>query len=97
MRFIVDIFRILILAGVALVLIAISFVVISVLMVGMPPALGGATALAGIGFLIILVLSLGMLATIISAHDRLAALSDHVARVAEAMETKNGNPNQDQS
>lgn len=85
MRFLVELYRILVLGCLALVLIASAFLAFSL-------GFGGYTfasplALpAVIGIAVVLIAMLGFLATFIAIHDRLAALTTQAERIADTLE-----------
>lgn len=90
MRFLVDLYRVLILAGLAIALIAGSYLVL--MSFGRPGGaeLGGYVLTMVIATAIIVIFGIGMTATFISIHDRLAEIADNSARIANALER--GNP-----
>jgi amino acid transporter len=84
-RFLVELYRIMVLGCLALVLIAAAFIAFSL-------GFGGYTfasplALpAVIGIAVVLIAVLGFLATFIAIHDRLAALTAQAERIADTLE-----------
>lgn len=88
MRFIVELYRLLILAILALALITASFVVFRVIQ--NPELTTGTSAyvMAAVFVAIVfMILSIGITATIISMHDRLASVAKSAASAADEMES----------
>jgi hypothetical protein len=87
MRFIVDLFRGLILLFLALVIIGASWLAFMIAFGSMANDPLKLAYIAGIlGGAVAIILGLGVTATFISIHDRIAEISAHSRRVAEALE-----------
>jgi len=91
MRFIVDAYRIIILAVLALGLIIGSYLVFSAFLAG-DGIIGGATLLWFLWIAIVVILILGFLAVIISTHDRIAEISEQSRRIADALDQLQAKP-----
>lgn len=86
MRFLVDLYRVIVLGALALALIGGSYLVFTVAFEGDAPAELGIVAIAGlVAAAIWVVLAIGLIATFISIHDRLVELSDNSARIADSL------------
>lgn len=93
MRFIVDAYRLIILAILAAALIGGSYLLFSVLLASDPQSqLGGWAIVWFLATAIVIVLTIGVTATFISIHDRLVDIADHSRRIAEALERGNDDP-----
>lgn len=89
MRFIVDFYRYVILAGIALMIIAVVFLGLEIAAQDSPLAEYSWTFVA-VGALVIAiyVMTLGMTATFISVHDRHAEIVDELRALREHMESR---------
>jgi uncharacterized membrane protein YeiB len=85
-RFLVDLYRLLLFAGLALALIAASYAVSLSFGQSGSLALGGYVLGAVIAGAIFIIFGLGMTATFISIHDRLAEIANNSERIARALE-----------
>jgi hypothetical protein len=86
MRFIVDVYRYVILGGIAL---AIITVVYAALKVGtISTAYGSTVLIGGAALIVITVMSLGITATFISLHDRHAEAVDELRALRFALEAR---------
>ena len=86
MRFLVDLYRVIVLAMVAVCLIG-GFYLISLLMMGGAPVeLNAAAIMAMLAGGVCFILFFGLTATFISIHDRIAEISHQSARLADALE-----------
>lgn len=86
MRFLVDLYRLLIFAGLAVGLIAGSYIVILSFGRAGSAELGGYALGLVVATAIIVVFGIGLTATFISIHDRLAEIAENSARIAAALE-----------
>ena len=88
MRFVVDLFRYIVLAGVAVLLVGGSFLLFTALSSGTNSSIfSGLSIATAIGFFVLGVISLGGLAGLISTHDRIAEISDHLDEISESLNT----------
>ena len=89
MRFIVDFYRTAIFVGLALLIAAFAFVILSL---ASSPELADETtitvAIVGTGALVMIGVSLGLVATFISIHDRHVELVDEVRLLREQFERR---------
>lgn len=93
MRFIVDAYRIIILAFLAAALIGGSYLLFSVLLASdLQNSLSGWATLWFVMTAIVVILTIGITATFISIHDRLADIADHSRRMADALERADYEP-----
>lgn len=90
MRFIVDLYRLLVLAAIAAALIVGAFVVFTVVLRDGSGELGGLVAAGMIAGAIFLVLSIGLIAIVISMHDRMVDIADQSRRIADGLERRAG-------
>lgn len=87
MRFIVDIYRLIVLAVLAISLVAASYVAFLLLLTeDIPPAFSGVVIGSMIIGFVVVVLVLGITATFISMHDRIAEVSEEAKRMSAAIE-----------
>lgn len=92
MRFIVDLYKLLIYVVLALLIIGVAIIVAEMMRAGGPanPAFGAIGVVGAVVTLIIVVLNLGILATFLSIHDRHAEIADTLREMRDDLRS-NGN------
>ncbi len=91
MRFLVDLYRFLLLAALGLGVVAASYVVFALFMQNSAwkQEFGGLALIAVIVVGVLVILSIGLTATFISMHDRMADIAENTDRIATALERRN--------
>ncbi len=94
MRFIVDVYRYLLLAVCGLTIIAAALLTLAAIDPSGPLSeqFRGSVLLIAAGLLLLLVLNLGVVAVLISIHDRHAEIADHAGNIAAQLSQRSDAP-----